>query len=38
MLKLDNEDDEDEQETVERLKDLSATCRWYRVKETVQKL
>ena len=25
MLKLDNEDDEDEQETVERLKDLSAT-------------
>lgn len=33
MLKLDNEDDEDEQETVERLKDLSATYQWYQVKE-----
>ena len=30
MLKLDNED---EQETVERLKDLSATYQWYQVKE-----
>ena len=38
MLKLDNEDDEDEQETVERLKDLSATYQWYQVKKTVQKL
>ena len=33
MLKLDNEDDEDEQETAERLKDLSATYQWYQVKE-----
>lgn len=33
ILKLDNEDDEDEQETVERLKDLSATYQWYQVKE-----
>ena len=33
MLKLDNEDDEDEQETVERLKDLSATYQWYQVKK-----
>lgn len=31
MLKLDNEDDE--QETVERLKDLSATYQWYQVKK-----
>lgn len=33
MLKLDNENDEYEQETMERLKNLSATYQWYQVKE-----